>query len=81
VLVFFVGGGFGWDWGSHWGWGWIWWGGLNGILVLFAAIYLLFTARYYRDIFELVLGINRWVFRVVAYVTLMRDEYPPFRLR
>ena len=81
VLMFFVGGGFGWDWGWHSGWSWIWWGGLNGILVLFAAIYLLFTGRYYRDIFELVLGINRWVFRVVAYVTLMRDEYPPFRLR
>jgi hypothetical protein len=81
VLMFLVGGGFGLD--SGWGWdsGWIAWGGLNGILVLFAAIYLVFTGRYYRDIFELVLGINRWVFRVVAYVALMRDEYPPFRLR
>ncbi len=80
VLVFLVGG-FGWDWRWGWGWGWIGWGGLNGILVLFAAIYLLFTGRYYRDIFDLVLGINRWLFRVVAYVSLMRDEYPPFRLR
>jgi hypothetical protein len=81
VVAFFVGGGLGWDLGWGGGWGWIWWAGLNGVLVLFAAIYLVFTGRYHRDIFELVLGINRWVFRVVAYVTLMRDEYPPFRLR
>jgi hypothetical protein len=81
VLMFLVGGGFGWNWRWGWGSGWIGWGGLNGILVLFAAIYLLFTGRYYRDIFDLVLGINRWLFRVVAYASLMRDEYPPFRLR
>lgn len=55
-------------------------GGLNFILVLIAAIVLLFTGRYPRDIFELVLGINRWSYRVAAYALLMRDEYPPFRL-
>jgi Domain of unknown function (DUF4389) len=81
VLMFLVGGGFWWDWRWGWGYGWIGWGGLNGILVLCAAIYLLFTGRYYRDIFVLVIGINRWLFRVVAYASLMRDEYPPFRLR
>ena len=54
--------------------------GLNFVLVVFAAVALLFTGRYPASIFDLVLGINRWAYRVVAYVSLMRDEYPPFRL-
>ncbi|UCH10195.1 MAG: DUF4389 domain-containing protein [Fidelibacterota bacterium] len=55
-------------------------GGLLWILVLIAAIALLFTGKYLKDIFKLVMGLNRWGFRVLAYVALMTDEYPPFRL-
>ena len=54
--------------------------GLISVIAIFAAIYLLFSGRYPKDLFKLLMGLNRWVFRVAAYVTLMRDEYPPFRL-
>ncbi len=53
---------------------------LLGILVLITALMLLFTGRYQRSLFDLVMGINRWIYRVSAYTLLLRDEYPPFRL-
>ncbi|MBB1152262.1 DUF4389 domain-containing protein [Amycolatopsis sp. DR6-1] len=75
VVAVFAGGG----WSptrSDAGWG----GGLIAVLVLIAAIVLLCTGRYPRPVFDFVLGMDRWALRVAAYVSLLTDEYPPFRL-
>lgn len=54
--------------------------GLVGLLVCFAALALLFAGRYPRGIYDLLMGLHRWVFRIFVYTSLMRDEFPPFRL-
>ncbi|MGH6656998.1 MAG: DUF4389 domain-containing protein [Actinocrinis sp.] len=54
--------------------------GLIGVLVLIAGVGLAATARYLPEVFRLVVGLNRWVLRVIAYAGLMTDSYPPFRL-
>ncbi len=51
------------------------------VVVIVAWFAILFTGRYPRDLFNFVVGVQRWWTRVVVYAfTLATDEYPPFRL-
>lgn len=55
-------------------------GGLVPLLAIFAAVAVLFKREYHKDIFDFVMGMNRWSYRVTVYASLMTDRYPPFRL-
>jgi hypothetical protein len=50
---------------------------LTSIVAWFA---ILFTGRYPAGLYGFAVGVLRWDIRVEAYLLLMRDEYPPFRL-
>ena len=53
---------------------------LLGLLVFIAMIALLITKQYPHGLFNLIMGLDRWIFRVIVYAGLMTDTYPPFRL-
>jgi Domain of unknown function (DUF4389) len=54
--------------------------GLLWVLAILVAVLLLFTKKYNGDLFKLNTGIVRWLLRVVVYLGLMTDQYPPFKL-
>jgi predicted component of type VI protein secretion system len=43
-------------------------------------VWLLSTGTVSQGMFDFLMGMVRWRYRVAVYVSLMRDEYPPFRL-
>ena len=53
-------------------------GAIRNILVLIALLLTLLTGRYHEGIFNIIMGLNRWIYRVSAYGWLLVDEYPPF---
>ncbi len=77
VVAFFVGG---WDVGWKGAWRVAGGGSLITLLAFIAVVVLAVRGRYPESIFDFVMGMNRWCYRVLVYVALMRDEYPPFRL-
>ena len=69
--------------------GWLYVGIPHGIILIlyqiaasvitFIAFWaILFTGKYPKGMFEFVVGYMRWGMRVNTYLTLLRDEYPPF---
>lgn len=77
LIVGVFSGGFGIGWTGSWrlasG------GGLIGLLALVAIIVTAAKREYPQSLFDFIMAMNRWCFRVLAYAALMRDEYPPFR--
>jgi len=69
--------------------GWLYVGIPHGIILFFYGIAvavvtfiawwaILFTAKYPRGMYDFVVGYMRWNNNVNAYLSLLRDEYPPF---
>ncbi len=51
------------------------------VVTLIAWFAILFTGRYPRGMFDFVVNVLRWSFRVTAYALILTtDKYPPFRL-
>ncbi len=50
------------------------------IVTIIVWLFILFTGRYPRGLYDYVVGVLRWGARVEAYVLSLTDEYPPFNL-
>jgi len=51
------------------------------VVIIISWFAILFTGKYPRSLFDFVLGVMRWGFRVMCYAMIMiTDKYPPFAL-
>ncbi|HEY8623752.1 MAG TPA: DUF4389 domain-containing protein, partial [Casimicrobiaceae bacterium] len=50
------------------------------VVSLIAFFAILFTGRYPKGMFTFVVGVQRWGYRLTAYLFLLTDAYPPFTL-
>ena len=51
------------------------------VVTVIALLAILITGKYPRGMFDYVVGVGRWGYRVLAYVAILStDKYPPFRL-
>jgi hypothetical protein len=50
------------------------------VLCVVSAVRLSARGTVSQSMFDLLMGMVRWRYRVAAYVSLMSDEYPPFRM-
>lgn len=46
-----------------------------------AQLVVLFTGQYPQEMYDLVVGVYRWQWRVNAFLLGLTDSYPPFTLR
>ena len=57
----------------------LWW--VVFVLTIIAWFAILIVGRYPQSMFDFVVGVERWTYRVIAYAGLLTtDRYPPFRL-
>lgn len=52
----------------------------RSVCVFVAFFSILFTKTYPRGLFDFVVGVDRWTYRVYSYIFLLTDAYPPFSM-
>ena len=51
------------------------------VIIIIGWFAILFTGKFPKDMYDFVIGVYRWYFRVIAYaILLLTDKYPPFSL-